>query len=53
MTSQEGLDVHLQGGAGHGQLEAGDHVGVEDAETADAGSVDEDLCAATGEEGGI
>ncbi|KAG7237187.1 hypothetical protein INR49_032685 [Caranx melampygus] len=40
-----------QGGAGHGQLEAGDDIWVEDAETPDALPTDEDLSAAAGKEG--
>lgn len=53
VKSQEGLDVHLQGRAGHGQLEAVDDVWVEDSETPYALSTDKDLRAATGEKGGI
>lgn len=52
-NSQEELDVDLQGGAGHGQLEAVDDVRVEDAKMADALSPDKDLCTAAGEEAGI
>lgn len=53
VKSQEGFDVHLQGRAGHGQLETIDDVWVEDPETPYALSTDEDLSAATREEGGI
>ena len=53
VKSQEGLEVHLQGWAGHGQLEAADDVWVEDPETPYALPRDKDLCTATGEEGGI
>lgn len=53
LNSQEELDVHLQGGAGHRQLKAVDDVRVEDAETPDALPPNKDLCAAAGEEGGV
>lgn len=53
VKSQEGLEVHLQGWAGHGQLEAVDDVWVEDPETPHALPRDKDLSTATGEEGGI
>lgn len=53
MESQEGLDVHLQGRAGHGQLEAVDDVWVEHSEAPHALSTDEDFCTATREKGGI
>lgn len=53
LKSQEGLDVHLQGWAGHGQLEAVDNIWVEDTETPYALSTNKDLCAATREKGGI
>ena len=53
MKSQEGLDVHLQGRAGHGQLKAVDDIWMENSEAPDTLSTDKDFCTATGEEGGI
>lgn len=53
MKSQEGLDVDLQSGAGHGQLKAVDDIWVEYSETPYTLSMDKDLCAATREKDGI
>lgn len=53
MKSQEGFDVHLQGGAGHCQLEAIDDIWMKHSETPDVLSTDEDISTATGEIGGI
>lgn len=36
MTSQEGFDVHIDGGAGHGQLKTTDDIRVKDPEVSDA-----------------
>ena len=51
--SQEGLDVDVQGGAGHGELEAVDDVGMQDPEPPDALPSRKDLGAAPWEEGGV
>ena len=53
VTSQEGLQVHLQGGAGHGELKALDDVGVEDPQPAHADPAHKHLGAAAREEGGV
>lgn len=53
VKSQEGLDVHLQGRTGHGQLKTVDDVWVEDSKTPHTLSIDKDLCTATREKGGI
>lgn len=53
VKSQEGFDVHLQGGAGHCQLEAIDDIWMKHSKTPDVLSTDKDISTATGEKGGI
>lgn len=53
MTSQEGLDVDVQGGAWHGELKAVDDIRVKDPEASYALPTRKDLSTATREEGGI
>lgn len=49
-SSQKGLDIDFQGGAGHGQLKLGDDVGMEDPQLADALTSGKDFGASPGEE---
>lgn len=53
VTSQEGLDVDVQGGAWHGELKAVDDIRVKDPEASYALPTRKDLSTATREEGGI
>lgn len=49
-SSQKGLDVDFQGGAGHGQLKFSDDIRMKDPELPDALTPGQDLGASPGEE---
>lgn len=49
-SSQKGLDIDFQGGAGHGQLKLGDNVGMKDPQLADALTSGKDFSTSPGEE---
>lgn len=53
MTLQEGLDVDVEGRAGHGEVEGVDDVGVKDTEVSDAFPAEKDFSTAAREEGGV
>lgn len=53
VASQEGFDVDIHGGAGHGQLKTTDDIRVKDPEVSDAFATWKDLSTAAGEEGGV
>lgn len=53
MTSQEGFDVDIDGGAGHGQLKTTDDIRVKDPEVSDAFATWKDLSTAARKEGGV
>ncbi len=53
VTSQEGFDVHIDGGAGHGQLKTTDDIRVKDPEVSNAFATWKDLSTAAGKEGGV
>lgn len=51
-SSEKGLNVDLQRGAGHGQLKSGDHVRMKDPQLPNALAPDKDLGTSPGEESG-
>lgn len=53
MTLQEGLDVDIEGGAGHGEVEGVNDVGVKDTKAPDGFPAKKDFGAAAREECGI
>lgn len=52
LSSQEGLDIDFQGGAGHVQLKLGDNFGVKDPQLPDALTPGKDLSTSPREESG-
>lgn len=50
---QEGLDVNIEGGAGHGEVKGVDDIGVKNAEVSDAFPAEKDFSTAAREEGGV
>lgn len=50
---QKGLNINVEGGAGHGEVEGGDDIGVKHPKASDAFSAKKDFSAAAREEGGV
>lgn len=50
---QEGLNVDVEGGAGHGEVKSCDDNGVKDPEASDAFTPKKDFSTAAREEGGV